>query len=1153
MTTNRDIFAVDPTTRSIPNDGVAKVAEPRTPAEFDVLRYELSSFVCDGEYRQGMERIFSAYLTNLARPAQPAVWVSGFYGSGKSHFVRVLEYLWRDITFPDGATARGLTQLPPEIGDLLRELATAGRQHGGLWSAAGTLGAGASSVRLALLAILFRSAKLPEQYAPARFVIWLKQHEYYDQFKGEVDSASKIGFDRELNNLYVSPVVAKALLAVYPGFATGEAEAKALLRSQFPAATEITDDDLLRTIEDVLALQSNAPDKLPCTLLIFDELQQFIGEDPTRTLHVQNIVEACSARFGSKLLFVATGQSALQATPQLSKLQGRFTVRVQLRDTDVEQVVRQVVLRKNPARVSELERILERASGEISRHLGGTSIAARTTDHDVLAPDYPLLPTRRRFWEAVLRAVDNAGMAGQLRTQLRIVHEAAQRVALAPLGSVVAGDFIYAQIKTDMLQSGTLSREVDVMVEELVDGTVDGALRARLCGLIFLIGKLPDSGPSATGLRATAANLADLLVEDLTGGSDELRQRVPVLLDDLVSRGKLMQLGQEYRLQTRESAEWELDFRNRRVRIHSDDSRLASDRAAELRKAFTAATRGLAFAQGASRTKREFSLVFGYDAPTSNGDSVPVWVRDEWSVSEATVRAEAQQAGTDSPLVFVFLPRRDADVLKDRLSNFAAAQETIATRPAPATPAAIEARNAMSSRVDAERRHLDVLIQQIIASARIFAGGGSEISEGPLDASLRLAVEGALDRLFPDFALADHAGWGRVFERAMAGGQDALTAVGYQGEVEQHPVCRLVRQFVGVAGKRGSEVRQRFKGEGYGWPQDAIDGALLALVSVGCVHARRNGQPVRLADLQRNQIVQTEFVSEGVPITARQKIEVRSLLSSMAMTVRAGEELQAVPLMLDHLVELAASAGGQPPLPERPSTRLLDELRALSGNEQFVAVHDRRDELLAACTAWQASRDKLAARLPQWQQLQRLQHGAAGLPAAAPTVEQIEALLSSRGLLDEPNPLPALASALSDALRAALTASFAQLQSTRERELAALNSADEWRQLDEAQRQNLVARHGLGQLTAPRLGTADELLATLDSTPPVHFEREAQAYPGRVTAAREEAARLITPEAVTVRLLRRTLAGQHEIEGYLSELRAQLEAAAAGGHPVIVQ
>lgn len=74
----------------------------------------------------------------------------------------------------------------------------------------------------------------------------------------------------------------------------------------------------------------------------------------------------------------------------------------------------------------------------------------------------------------------------------------------------------------------------------------------------------------------------DLLVEDLPAGSGDLRQRVPALLGELVSQGKLMQLGEEYRLQTRESAEWGNHFRNRRARIHADDSRLASDRATEL-------------------------------------------------------------------------------------------------------------------------------------------------------------------------------------------------------------------------------------------------------------------------------------------------------------------------------------------------------------------------------------------------------------------------------------------------------------------------------------------------------------------------------------------------------------------------------------------
>ena len=192
-------------------------------------------------------------------------------------------------------------------------------------------------------------------------------------------------------------------------------------------------------IEAVLALQSTVQGKQPCTLIVLDELQQFLGEDPQRTLQVQNVVEACSSRFGSRLLFVATGQAALQATPQLQKLQGRFTVRVSLSDTDVEQVVREVVLRKKPDKIPMLNAVLEAASGEIDRHLQGTNIAPNGADQPDLVPDYPLLPVRRRFWERTLRAIDSAGAAGQLRTQLRIVHEAARAVAREAAGHGCAG------------------------------------------------------------------------------------------------------------------------------------------------------------------------------------------------------------------------------------------------------------------------------------------------------------------------------------------------------------------------------------------------------------------------------------------------------------------------------------------------------------------------------------------------------------------------------------------------------------------------------------------------------------------------------------------------------------------------------------------
>jgi hypothetical protein len=75
---------------------------------------------------------------------------------------------------------------------------------------------------------------------------------------------------------------------------------------------------------------------------------QYIGDDGNRSKAVQDLQEQCCSRLVANVLFVATGQNALSGIPLLQRLQGRFPVKVELQDTDVEQVTREVVLKKKP-------------------------------------------------------------------------------------------------------------------------------------------------------------------------------------------------------------------------------------------------------------------------------------------------------------------------------------------------------------------------------------------------------------------------------------------------------------------------------------------------------------------------------------------------------------------------------------------------------------------------------------------------------------------------------------------------------------------------------------------------------------------------------------------------------------------------------------
>ena len=109
-------------------------------------------------------RAHSRFLRQQPGPARAtAAWVSGFFGSGKSHLAKMLRFLWTDYIFPDdGASARGLARLPNDVRDLLKEISTLGKRAHGLHAAAGTLGAGAGdSVRLALLGLVFNPRSCP--------------------------------------------------------------------------------------------------------------------------------------------------------------------------------------------------------------------------------------------------------------------------------------------------------------------------------------------------------------------------------------------------------------------------------------------------------------------------------------------------------------------------------------------------------------------------------------------------------------------------------------------------------------------------------------------------------------------------------------------------------------------------------------------------------------------------------------------------------------------------------------------------------------------------------------------------------------------------------------------------------------------------------
>ena len=180
---------------------------------------------------------------------------------------------------------------------------------------------------------------------------------------------------QELPHMYVSGPLAKALLKARPDLAHTEADARKLLKEQFPQVTDVTSEQMTTAIEAALVEDG----KFPLTLVVLDEVQQYIGADAEKAFQVQEVTETLSKHFNGKLLFVGTGQSALSGMPNLQRLMGRFPVQVMLGDWDVENVTRQIILAKKPSAQPEVEQVWRSNLGEISRHLRGPSWSTSPT------------------------------------------------------------------------------------------------------------------------------------------------------------------------------------------------------------------------------------------------------------------------------------------------------------------------------------------------------------------------------------------------------------------------------------------------------------------------------------------------------------------------------------------------------------------------------------------------------------------------------------------------------------------------------------------------------------------------------------------------------------------------------------------------------
>ena len=601
-----------------------------------------------------------------------------------------------------------------------------------------------------------------------------------------------------------------------------------------------------------------------------------------------------------------------------------------------------------------------------------------------------------------------------------------------------------------------------------------------------------------------------------------------------------MRVGDEYRIQTVESTAWNDEFLSQCSQLANESHRVEAERDDRIRRKFGELVRKLSLTQGSSLVNREISPIFDAQLPKDAEQRICVWVRDGWTIDDNSIRADARQAGNQSPTIFVYIPKRSADDLRRQLIDFKAANSTLEKRGVPNTPEGAEARAAMETTRQTSEAKINELLDDSFSGARVFQAGGNEILGNSLQEMISEAADNSLQRLFPNFSLADNKGWAKVYEKAQKGAPDALKAVGDDGEPERNPVCKAVLGFI-AGGRKGADIRSNFEGSTYGWSRDAVDGALQVLLVAGLLRAENErGQVIDPRELERKAIGKFTFKIESANVTTPQRIQIRKVMQKIGITAKQGEELASVP---QFLAKWLIWQSGPVAMPQNQHCRKrfsrryppYCRQRAVTGHLQPPRRNHGAYRYLVGPCRTQSNAGRT------WLTLQHLLKHAAGvrMPGHSGPGRSSE---QQRQLLEEPDPVMPLINGLTQLLRDEMNLirkNWAAEQHAGEEKLA---HDPNWHKLEPEQRQELCNQHGLLESAAPviEVNTTEAILKSLDTVGISALKDRVAAMPGRFSQVQMQAAKMLEPEVQQISLPTPTLKSEKDVDAWLADVRQLL-------------
>ena len=534
---------------------------------------ELEEFVVTKELDQHLRRFFSSYCEAMDKTGDPdvagriGVWVSGFFGSGKSHFIKVLSYLLNNADHThDGQTQQAVEFFDPKIKDamLLGDIKRAVASHTDVILFNIDSKADNRAGRDAIMAVFLKVLNELAGYSG--------DHPHIAHMERYLEGKGKLGvFHAAYRTLTHTEWIDERDAYAFNRDKVIQALAHTLGQSEQSCEKWIdgAEDNFALTIENFCKWVQDYLDAQGADhriIFLVDEVGQFIGTDTHLMLNLQTITEELGTVCKGRAWVVVTSQEDIDAVlgemagsraNDFSKIQGRFRTRLSLSSANVDEVIQERLLAKQEDARAGLEAEYARQGDILKNQLSFRDVGTtfpQFRDADDFVRQYPFAPYQFKLLQKIFESIRKAGATGLHlaqgeRSLLDAFQHAGQSVSRMEVGILVPLYLFYPSIESFL----------DTSVKRTIDQASENAsledFDTRLLEVLFLIRYVDE-------VKGNVDNLVTLCLDQIDADRLALRKTIEASLQRLERETLVNRSGDSYFFLTSEERDINREIKN---------------------------------------------------------------------------------------------------------------------------------------------------------------------------------------------------------------------------------------------------------------------------------------------------------------------------------------------------------------------------------------------------------------------------------------------------------------------------------------------------------------------------------------------------------------------------------------------------------------